>query len=75
MIHASSNNQARIIGGMRLANKKENGKLAVSLVTFSANAGQLIARLPPNASRGSNGSEAVSLDSFCALIVCCSFDR
>ena len=67
--------EARIIGVMRLANKKENGKYAVLLVTLGANARSADRVFAVNASRGSNGSELVCFNPSCAPIGWRSFDR
>ena len=55
--HKSTISEACIIAVMRLANKNENDKFDGSLVKFGAKA-----RLPSNATRGSNGSDPVWSD-------------
>ena len=62
--------EARIIGVMRLANKKEKWEIGCInyWLRLVQTQDQLIDRLLSNACRGPNRSEPVCLDPFCALI-------
>ena len=62
-----SSPEARIIGVIRLTKKIGNRLYYWSRLLQTHD--QLIERLLSNASRGSNGSERVCLDPFCALAV------